>query len=154
MTPKHSQAEMEAVARESWARHKPEMVATIKEIRATLDIGLYEAKGLCDIARGIEPSKVEPSTYDTHGSLGSISKAIEYVKSLDEWDSVKAEKWLRKYAAHLAREAKYIRENANGFAHDEEEFRCGLANGLGIDDEKEQDEIIAKIHQQKGAASG
>lgn len=174
-----SQAEREAVARESWARHSPNMIATIKEIRATLDIGLYEAKDLYLIALDPTLTQVPSSKLELARKVLSVHglehAAKELAPRLDcspdeaqslvrlvspdtsrvstsphyEWNSGSAEKWLRKYAAHLAREAKYIRENANGFACNEDEFRCGLANGLGIDDEKEQDEIISEIHNPK-----
>lgn len=62
-----------------------------------------------------------------------------------QWSAKAARKWLMSYARSLSNEAKYIRENADGFAENEEEFRCGLANGLGIDDEEEQNEIIEKF---------
>ncbi len=61
------------------------------------------------------------------------------------WSPTAAREWLMSYARSLSSEAKYIRENADGFAENEEEFRCGLANGLGIDGKEEQTEIIRKF---------
>lgn len=170
-----SQAEIEAIAHEAWARHNPNFIPAIKEIREKLNCGLKEAKELSEIARSVLTTNVESRKLElarrvlsVHGSEYaarelvprldcSLSEAEALIKLVTTppakepdyiWSAKGAEKWLRKRAAYLAREAKYIRENADGFAQDEDEFRCGLANGLGIDDKKEQNEIIAEIHKQ------
>lgn len=50
------------------------------------------------------------------------------------WPSEKATKWLKDYAASLAREAKYIRENLECGAN-QEEFELFLEHGLGFDED-------------------
>lgn len=170
-----TQAEKEAIAVEIVTKHGRQIIPGIKEIRERLDCGLYEAKELSDIARRktqtTERDYLAQDLLRVHGpkhapgelvartqltreqaeriiaDLVQAQSAVPTPTVQPNWNAKSAERWLRSYAAHLSREAKYIRENAAGFASDEDEFRCGLANGLGIDDVKEQDEIVVEVHK-------
>jgi hypothetical protein len=138
-SPMWTQEEKESLARKVYTVHGPNKITAIKELRERLGCGLYEAKGLIDIAMGEIPSKVT-------GEI--LATTVEEKRSIidTEWNAKAAEKWIRAQAAVLSREAKYYRENAKDCSSDEDEFRCWLSNGMGIDDEQEQNEIIAKIH--------
>lgn len=78
--------------------------------------------------------------------IAAFVKPKEPAAAVANWSVSAVRKWLMSYARSLSNEAKYIRANADGFAENEDEFRCGLANGLGIDDEDEQTAIIEKIN--------
>lgn len=130
-----TQAEKKAFAVEAFGRHNPNFIPAIREVRERFDCGLKEAKELVDFARGPIPSCVD-----------TVPVVEDNVQPQPNWNAKSAERWLRRYALHLSREARYIRENTAGFAENEDEFRCGLANDLGIDDVAEQDEIVAEVH--------
>lgn len=172
-----TQAEKESIAIEIVTKHGRHYTDGIKEIRNRLDCGLTEAKDLSDIARHrtgtTERDYLAQDVLRVHGpeyAAGELAartnlsreQAQQIIADLMQaqaqstvptptiqpnWNVKSAERWLRSYAAHLSRTARYIRENAAGFAENEDEFRCGLANGLGIDDVAEQDEIIAEVHK-------
>jgi hypothetical protein len=52
------------------------------------------------------------------------------------WDAGRAARFLRSWAGSLARDARYLEENADGAGFSEEEFRLLLEHGLGLDDEE------------------
>lgn len=158
--------EQELISLESCARHGDKVIDGIKEICSRIDpaLSLEVARNLYvwaseseiielaikvlevhkDHAPGELAARSNLSKEDTGRVIDALSKP-QAPASFDSWSSSAARKWLMSYAKSLSRVARYIRENADGFAENEDEFRRGLANGLGIDDEEEQTEIIAKF---------
>lgn len=161
------------IALEAYVRWGGKFVDGIKEVRlrSNPDLGLKESKeiyewadrsGIVQLALKLLPihrdhtpgelaARTELSREEAERIIAAFPKPqpsssyLDGPTHFDNWSSTAARKWLLSYARSLSSEAKYIRENADGFAENEEEFRCGLANGLGIDDEEEQTEIIRKF---------